>query len=304
MTIVAGYAPDARGRAPLHLAAWLARSADEDVVVCTVVPRPWFPSMAKIDAEYQAALHKQADDALAQARTLVPSDIRATFLRHAARSTPAGLLEVTQGRDADVIVLGSSTDGAFGHITLGSVTAQLLHSAHVPVALAPRGFRDRPGGRVRRVTLAYGGTEQAHALVLACARVAAQVGASLRLAAFAVWSRPAYTMRLGTDSEDAVLGTWLTEIRDSAMSALAEARQFPDVPRDMDAVVGIGGTWEEAFDDVDWDDGDVLAVGSSAMGSLSRVFLGSTGTKIVRNSPVPVVVVPRSAFEDAAEGSI
>ena len=198
-------------------------------------------------------------------------------------------------------MLGSSTDGAFGHIALGSVTAQLLHSAHVPVALAPRGFRGRPGGTVRRVTVAFGGTEEARSLVLACARVAAQVGASLRLAAFAVWSRPAYTMRLGTDSEDAVLGEWLTEIRDSAMSALAEARRFPDVPSDLDAVVGIGDTWEEAFDDVEWDDGDVLAVGSSALGPGSRVFLGSTGTKIVRSSPVPVVVVPRSAIESLAE---
>ena len=41
--------------------------------------------------------------------------------------------------------------------------------------------------------------------------------------------------------------------------------------------------------------GDLLVVGSSRHGPLARVFLGSTATKIVRASPVPVVVVPRGS---------
>ena len=51
----------------------------------------------------------------------------------------------------------------------------------------------------------------------------------------------------------------------------------------------------DALDDVEWRDGDVLVVGSSAAGPAARVFLGSHGSKIVRHAPVPVVVVPRSA---------
>ena len=54
MTYIVGYAPDERGKAALHLAAMLARSSGQDLVVCSVVPRPWFPSMAKVDAEYHA----------------------------------------------------------------------------------------------------------------------------------------------------------------------------------------------------------------------------------------------------------
>ena len=56
MTLVAGVAPDGRGRAVLHLAAMLARSADDDLVLCAVVPGAWPPSPAKVDAEYQAEL--------------------------------------------------------------------------------------------------------------------------------------------------------------------------------------------------------------------------------------------------------
>jgi nucleotide-binding universal stress UspA family protein len=44
--------------------------------------------------------------------------------------------------------------------------------------------------------------------------------------------------------------------------------------------------------DVDWNDGDLLVVGTSA-GPLSRLYLGSHAAKIVRNSPVPVLLLPR-----------
>ena len=60
--------------------------------------------------------------------------------------------------------------------------------------------------------------------------------------------------------------------------------------------------WEEAIDDIGWDDDDVLVVGSSAVGPIAQVFLGSRGSKILRNSPVPVVVVPHAQAEGLASG--
>jgi nucleotide-binding universal stress UspA family protein len=295
MTIVVGYAPDARGTAALHFAATLARSSDDSLLVCAVVPRAWYPSMAKIDAEYQAALDDQADEALAEAKRQVPADITAIYVRRPARSAPAGLLEVAEETNTPLVVVGSATAGAFGHVSLGSVTDRLLHSAHVPVAIAPRGFRAKPGAIVRRVTAAFGGTEESTALAVAAAEVAAEMGATLRLATFAVWSRPAYTMRLGADGEDSVLQTWLEESRQAMSETLDRVKAQPQVPDELETAVGIGESWPDALDDVEWADGDVLVVGSSVMGPVARVFLGSRGSKIVRNSPVPVIVVPRDA---------
>ena len=42
----------------------------------------------------------------------------------------------------------------------------------------------------------------------------------------------------------------------------------------------------------EWQDGEVLALGTSPRGDITRVFLGSRGTKIMRHSPVPVLVLP------------
>ena len=302
MTLIVAYAPDERGKTALHLASMLARSVGDELVVCSVIPAPWVPGMARIDAEYRKELDEIADQALESARKNLPGDVSARFERHSARSAPAGLLELAKQYDGYMIVVGTSSAGVFGHISLGSVTNRLLHSSPIAVALAPRGFRSQPGAKVKRVTAAYDGSASAGSLLLAAARVAARVGASLRIASFAVWSRPAYTTRLGTDSEDLVLQEWITDLEKSAHAALEQVEELAKVPRQVETVVGHGESWEEAIDDVGWDDDDVLVVGSSAVGPIAQVFLGSRGAKILRSSPVPVVVVPHGQAEEVANG--
>ncbi|MFI6829794.1 universal stress protein [Kribbella sp. NPDC050241] len=300
MTMIVGYASDERGKAALHLAAMLARSAHDDLIVCTVVPAPWTPGMARVDAEYQNYLAQTADQALERARNYLPGDVPATYVRYSARSAPAGLLEVAAQNDARLIVLGSSSAGAFGHISLGSVTDRLLHSSHVSIALATRGFRCPGDAKVQRVTAAFGGTESAEELVLAAAAVSADAGASLRIATFAVWSRPAYTTRLGTDSEDLVMDDWRAEVEKTVAATLTQVKHLPHGPRTVETVIGSGANWAEAIDDIGWEPGDILVVGSSELGPVARVFLGSRATKILRHSPVPVLVVPRNRAEELA----
>jgi nucleotide-binding universal stress UspA family protein len=304
MTIVVGFAPDGRGRAVLHLSAMLARSADDDLAVCAVIPAPWPPSPARIDAEYRAFLESTANEALEQARARLPSDIPAKFVAHHARSAPAGLLEVAGEHDARLIVGGSSASGGAGHVSLGSATSRLLHSSPIPVALAPRGFRSRPDARVQRVTAAYGGSEGADDLVVAAAAVAGGVGASLRLGSFAVRSHPPYTSGIGSDPEEAIIEEWVQEIRAAAHAVLEEIGDLPTAPTGVEVVIGRGESWEEALEDIEWEDGDVLVVGSSSIGPVARVFIGSRASRIVRHSPVPVVVVPRAAAAELADEAV
>ena len=301
--MVVGYAPDGRGRAVLHLAGMLARSAGDDLVLCAVVPATWPPSPARVDAEYREHIGREAAQALDQARTRLPDDVRVSVLVHSARSTPAGLLEVAEQREASVIVAGSAAAGGAGSVTLGSVTSRLLHSSPIPVALAPRGFRCAADARVARVTAAFGGAGDD--LVVAAAGVAARVGATLRLASFAVRPRPPYTAGVGREADDSAVREWVGSIEAAQQELLERVRDLPSVPDECAAVVGRGESWEEALEDVEWVDGDVLVVGSSSIGPLARVFLGSRSAKIVQHSPVPAVVVPRStAPPSARSGSL
>jgi nucleotide-binding universal stress UspA family protein len=281
VTFVVGFAPDGRGRAVLELAAMLARAGGEDLLVVSVVPSPWLPGPGRVDAEYQAELEQTAQAALDEARSRVTVD--AEFLVHHARSTPAGLLEVAERHDAGMIVLGSSSAGPLGHVSLGSVSDRLVHSSPIPVALAPRGFRCRGACPVRRVSAAFGGSDDT--LVEAAAEVTERVGAELRVVSFAVRPRAPVEAGVGRLGDDAIVAQWEQDVA-AALHG------------DHELVIGRGETWAEALDDVDWADGDVLVVGSSSLGPVARVFLGSRSAKIVRHSPVPVVVVPRRALAD------
>ncbi|MDN5767482.1 MAG: universal stress protein [Humibacillus sp.] len=315
MTILVGYPPGQQGRSALELGAMLARSFGTDLVVTTVVPAPWLTNTAQVDAEYLQQMGQVAEEALEQARAQTPTDVSSRFVRRQARSGPSGLLEAAAEHDATMIVLGSSTAGMFGHITMSSVASRLLHSSPLPIALATRGFRCPEGVRVSRVTVAYGGTQRDEALVAAARLVASRVEASLRLALLAVQARPPVNARFGVEADD-VAAVWTADMQASARRVLAQQgvsqRVAPQPPGghqhlevdDLEIVVGQGISWGEALDDIGWEHSDVLTVGSGSAGAISRVFLGSRAAKIIRDSPVPVVVVPRvAAAAELAKGA-
>ncbi len=301
MTLLVGLPRDERATAAMNLGVLLARSLDEDLLVCTVVPPPWPPGMGRIDAEYQEYLDRSAQEAIEQARDLVPTDRAATFLVARARSTSAGLLEVAREHGARLLVLGSSTAGVLGRVAFGSVADRLLHTSPIPVVLGPRGFRSRRAATVRRVTVAFGATEGADELVIAAAGVAAQAGAALRIASFAVRPRAPLTAGIGSRAEDAVVQEWAADAERAQRAVVEQVEKLPRRPAAIGAVVGYGADWTGALEEIGWEDADLLAVGSSTSGPLEQVFIGSRSSRIVRHSPVPVVVVPRGAARALAE---
>jgi nucleotide-binding universal stress UspA family protein len=285
----------------VHLGVMIARSLEQDLLVCTVVPPPWPPGMARIDAEYQEYLDLGAQEAIEQAKGMVPRDLAAGFVVARARSTSAGLLEVAREHDARLLVLGSSTAGVIGRVAFGSVADRLLHSSPFPVVLGPRGFRCRADATVRRVTAAFGATDGADELVVAVAGVAARAKAALRVASFAVRPRTPLTAGIGSRAEDAVAREWAADVERAQRAVLEQVERLPRQPPALAAAVGHGSDWAGAIEDIGWDDGDLLAVGSSTAGPLEHVFIGSRSSRIVRHSPVPVVVVPRGAAHALAE---
>jgi nucleotide-binding universal stress UspA family protein len=73
---------------------------------------------------------------------------------------------------------------------------------------------------------------------------------------------------------------------------LTELRTDGAVGDDVELAVVSGNGWDQALDDAEWQEGEILVLGTSPRGEVARVFLGSRGTKILRHSPVPVLVLP------------
>jgi nucleotide-binding universal stress UspA family protein len=191
-----------------------------------------------------------------------------------------------------VVALGSSSAGVLGVVSLGGVAQRILHSADIPVTLAPRGFdTGTTNARITRITVAFGRADKDSDLLATAATAAAGMGAALRVACFAVRPLTAAAGSIEPSAEDLVVDEWAARLESDVRQALlADAG---GAPAPVDVVVGRGGTWADAVTDVPWGTGEVLAVGTSSS-AVSRFFLGSHASKIVRNSPVPVYLWPRA----------
>ena len=68
----------------------------------------------------------------------------------------------------------------------------------------------------------------------------------------------------------------------------------------VDITFGRGSSWAGALTSIAWTNDEILVIGTSSS-PIGRLFLGSHAAKIVRNSPVPVMLVSRSIVDRASE---
>lgn len=289
MTILAGFSSSRQGSAPLHLATQLSRATGEKIIAAAVVERALPPGVDPIEDEYRGYLAAQAAASLQRVVDQLPGEV--SVVVHQAGSVPDGLMELADRHGADLVVVGSSSSGLLGRVALGSVTERLVHTSGLPVAIAPRGYPASPVP-VDRLTAAYGGGADADGLISTAAALATQWRARLRIASFTV--RP-FTMFGGSierSAEELVVAQWASRTTDAVAGQLHAARATVSIP-DVDVVIGTGTEWREAVDDIAWEPGDLLLLGSGAAGPLAQVFLGTAASKILRHAPVPVMIMPR-----------
>jgi len=280
------------GRDALSLGRMLGRTGDVTLTVCIVLPEVWgHPSPARVEAEYAAFLNQYAEDAIVEAGEFLGDTVQAEYSSTSASSASEGLIAKATETGAALIALGSARHGPLGRFTVGGIANELLHVSLVPVALAPRGYRPSSDARLRRVTCAFSGSMLSQSAFDAAVQLSSRHGVPLRLTTFVVRDRQMYPSQVGYDAERLVAEQWreqAVEVQEKALATL---------PDDFAVEAGIveGREWEDALDSLPWEEGEVLVVGSSRLGPVARVFLGSNSTKIVRSSPVPVIVIPRGA---------
>jgi nucleotide-binding universal stress UspA family protein len=291
MTIIAGFSSSRQGTAPLNLAVQLSRTTGENIVAAAIIERAVPSGLDPIEDEYQGYVADQATKSLERVVEQIRGDLDISLVVHQSSSIPRGLTELVDQHGADLVVVGSSSSGLLGRVALGSVTERLVHTAKVPVAIAPRGYPLSPGP-VQRLTAAYGGAADAVGLITTSAELAKKWSVRLRIASFTVRPVTMYGGSIERSAENLVVKQWTRKTMDAALEQLEDARRQVEVP-DVDVVIGAGTDWRDAVDGIAWQSGDLLLLGSGAAGPVSQVFLGSAASKILRHAPVPVMIVPR-----------
>lgn len=293
MTYLVGYGPHKNDRSAVELACQLARTSPQPVVAVSVVPLGWgTPVAGDTDREFQlwAAQEGESSSAAAVKDLALHPDVESSAVWVSGRSVPQTLLDQAELLGASFVVVGSGSDTPSGQISLTSKTDRLAHSSTVPVAIAPRNFRST--GAVTRLTVAFRDDDLSWSLLTRVAALTKETSVRLRLVTFLVRPPRRPATNTVSHSETQVLDLW----NDRAQAAQAEAKDELTAmgfnSEDLELRLVEGDDWGTAIKTLNWAEGDVLVVGSSSTHRLAQVFLGSSASKIVRHSPVPVVIFP------------
>lgn len=280
---VVGYTATDSGADAAALAARLATASGGRVELVTVLLDEGRGAVVPPDASYDAYVREQAAGWLDSAVSALPAGLaHATHVRY-SDSFAEGLLEVATELGAAYIVVGASPGGILGRYTLGAVANELLHSSTVPVVLAPAGARNVTAP-LTRITAAVGTRPGADALIEDAVSLAAATGATLRLVSLVTIDLPS-----GVD-------TGVIRLAGSTHADMVLSQARAGLPADIvaEASAAQGASIEDAVAELDWQDGEVVLVGSSRLAQPRRLFLGSTAAKMLRTLPVPMIVVPRT----------
>jgi nucleotide-binding universal stress UspA family protein len=286
MKILVGVTPDSSASDAMALAAVIQRSFGGEVVLGNVYAAPGDQrGKRKVDAEWVSFLRADAVEVVTDAAAEAPrrglTDFETAI--HGHRSSGVGLSELAHQVKADVIVLGSAPGASNGRFLIGSTADQLLHGSHVPVAIAPAGYRRVAPAALGRLVVAFQDTPESHKAL----EWAAERADGRRLTALTVLIRHRIMgSNLAFDAE----GLVSRQIQEDAQEALDGALRA--LGTQADAQITVGDDALSAVRRIDWH-GDELLVLASGGSVLRRVFLGDMTYKLVRATPVPAIVLPR-----------
>lgn len=240
-------------------------------------------------AEEGARARRYLAEAKTRAEALAPGvEVRI----HAPTGRPApALLRVAEEETAELIVMTSRGRGALARAWVGSVADRVMREAPCPVLLLTT---DEPELDPKRILVAMDGSETAEEALSEAARLARAWEGSLVLAA--VVPRPhsvavpyldlsAETERMRMDREEE-----MREYLERAAEPFRAEGLAVEVTtsRDDEVAPGLLRLRERNH-------AGVVVVGTQGRGGVARLLLGSVATRVVRDSPVPVFLVPPRA---------
>jgi nucleotide-binding universal stress UspA family protein len=247
---------------------------------------PWL-AVAVLQAESLAReLRQTAENDVEEARSRLARPGLAVLTEVIQGRPATAIVNAAQAFDADVLVVGSRGHGTIGSMLLGSVSAEVIDHATVPVLVAR-------GRTMNRVILAWDGSR--------CARAAGDLicawpifAASCVRVVSAADVEPPWWTGFPTESSPRLLPVY-------ADAANAARREFDELTREMTARLTSAGLTTEA-DRRDGDaatellaaasawKADLIVMGTRGRTGLTRLVLGSVARNVVHHAPCSVLI--------------
>lgn len=286
MRILAAFTNSLGGKDAFALACALAEIFDCPLDLVTIVRGSESRAIVSgTDIAWDHLVVQQADEWMDEAISHSPGRVTVTKNLRYAESFPDGLISAAEDLHSSILVIGGGRHGALGKVALGSVGNTLLHSSPIPVALAPRGYRHHRAPRLSRVTAMVGQRMGAYQHFLETAEQYADLA-----------DCPLRLVSLLTDPEHRENPALQAEAV-AVLAAIAEEHQKAN-DTEITVEAKVGDNTEDAIAALSWKKNEIALLGSSRLAQTGRLFLGSTANKILRATPVPLIVIPTSKIGD------
>jgi nucleotide-binding universal stress UspA family protein len=232
--------------------------------------------------------NERGDDARVLAERIVERDGGELKIVHVEKGSPADTLQALAERgEADLIVLGSTHHAHLGSVAPGSVAEHLTHGARCRLVIAPKGYAqaDHSQDRLRVAAVGFDGMAESFAALDEAAKLASKFGGSLRVIGVAT-PVPAMGAAAAARAGAEAGPDFQTQLNQAVAELPAELRALPVFER--------GDPVEKLLEAAEMGV-DLLVLGSRGFGPVMRLLIGSVSSRVIREAPCPVLVVPRPA---------
>lgn len=243
------------------------------------------PSVTRIEGDVVDVLEEEGervvDEAAARAAEAGVSVVTAVH-----RGTPAGtIVEYADEFDVGLVVMPTHGRSGLRRHLLGSVTERVANTADRPVLTVTPSEGASFTYPPRTVLLPTDGSRCANLALDQAATLSNAVDSSLHLLTVVETTSP------GIDIRSTVAGQRLEEQADEILDDAAEragAASVDSVSRSL----AYGRPYREIRSYITDNDVDIVVLGTHGETAFSRYALGGVSAKLIRTSPVPVLLVP------------
>lgn len=252
-------------------------------IALPTVPMPPGEALYAEDFEQRArtALEKALHEVVAPRRGPVPIET------HLVTGAPApALIEEARALGCERIVVGATGRSILPRFLIGNVADRLVRTSPIPVVVVPQPSEEVPARTaIRNIVCAADFSAPSEHAVIAALHLAREHHARLHLVH--AWHVAPYVERMPELSASIE--------RDMAreLDALAQRHASPDLT--LVRHLRRGHPHHELVHAARELDADIIVVGTSGKTGLDRVLLGSVAERIIRTSPVPVLVATTRA---------
>lgn len=222
-------------------------------------------------------------------------------------SSAGTILKAARKRKADLVVVTTHGGSTVLRRTIGGTTEKLLHGSDVPLLVVPSWVESPPPARVKRIVVPLDGSEPSERILPYALKLATELDAELLLV-HALMGADAELIGESPQHKEAeflkALKRVIVEQWEQIEQRLRnDAKRIEKSGVKARMILQSGDAPEVILKAVREEGADLIAMSAHGYGAMKRLLLGSVASKVIRASPVPVLVAKFKALAPEHPGT-